>query len=116
MNDKKEKFAKEIFHYVSKICQDQLSNHEVQDDRVFDALGISKKDLQTILKKIVVALPDYIFLSQLPDLYNEVSEYLAREYILFQCQEDIGDPYFADNLVNFIYGINNTINQNYNYH
>ena len=116
MNARKEKFAQELFYYVSRICQDQLSDYEAQGDRVFDVLGISKKDLWAILQKIVVALPDYIFLEQLPDLYSEVFEHLAREYILFQCQEDIDDPYFANNLANFIYEIINNINQNYNYH
>lgn len=116
MHTRREKFAKDIFIYISDICQNQLSDNEVVENRVFDVLGISKKDLQIILKKIVVALPDYIFLPQLPDLYNEVLGYLSVEYVLFQCQEDVEDPYFVDDLINFIYETVNTINQNYNYH
>ena len=115
MNARKEKFVTDIFDYIANICQNQPSDYEVADDRVFDVLGIGKKDLKTILKKIVVALPDYIFLSQLPNIYDEVLEYLTKEYILFQCQEDINSPDFVNNLINFIYEIINEINQNYNY-
>lgn len=65
MNAKKEKFATEISSYISRICREQLSDDKVPDARVLTVLGINPKELQTILKKIVVALPDYIFLSQL---------------------------------------------------
>jgi len=111
----RKKFIKEWSDYISDICQNTLSDNKTHDN-VLDVLGIYKKDLSTILKKIVVALPDYIFLKQLPDIYGEVIEYLTREYIFFQCQEDIEKPYFANNLANFIYEISTTINQNYNYY
>jgi hypothetical protein len=115
MDNTRKEFVEEASEYISNICQNTLSDSK-NHDRVLDVLGIYKKDLHIILKKIVVALPDYIFLKQLPDIYSEVMEYLSREYILFQCQEDIESPYFANNLANFIYEVTNTINQNYNYH
>jgi|GEM_PF-5425204 len=114
MNNKREQFANELFKYILDICQKQLSDHESQTQLV-DVLGIEQQDLLIILKKIVVALPDYIFLDQLPDIYSEVLEYITKEYILFQSQENIKDPYFSDDLINFIYEVNNTINDNYGY-
>jgi hypothetical protein len=114
MDDRREQFAKEIFGYVSNICQNRLSDNKT-GDRVLDVLGFNKEDLRVILKKITIALPDYIFLRGLPDIYHEVLEYLSKEYILFQCQEDTKRPDFANNLANFIYEVSNTINQNYNY-
>lgn len=115
MDDIRKKFVEEAFDYISNICENTLSNSKT-NDRILDVLGIYKKDLHIILKKIVVALPDYIFLKQLAYIYREVMEYLSREYIFFQCQEDIESPYFANNLTNFIYEVSNVINQNYNYH
>lgn len=115
MHSRKERFVEEIFYYIENICQDTLSDYEPREERTFAVLGIHSKDLWVILRKVVNALPDYIFLDQLPDLYTEVCEHLSREYILFQCQEDVNDPYFANNLENFIYEVINTINQNYGY-
>lgn len=115
MHSKKEEFVKEIFYYIENICRDTLSSSEPYEELVFDVMGICREDLWVMLRKVVNALPDYIFLDQLPDLSEEVCEYLSREYILFQCQEDINDPCFANNLENFIYEVINTINQNYGY-
>lgn len=115
MHTQREKFAKELCEYITKICETQLSEHQPKNERVFDVLGIGEKDLYMILRKITVALPDYIYLSELPDIYSEVIEHLAREYILFQCQEDINDPHFVTALENFIYEAINNINHNYNY-
>ncbi|MBU0743960.1 MAG: hypothetical protein KKE11_01120 [Gammaproteobacteria bacterium] len=116
MNTRKEKFAKDLFYYVSDISQNHLSDHESRDSKFSNVMGVCQKDLWMIIRKIVTALPDYIFLKQLSELHNEVLEYVAREYILFQCQENIDDPSFANNLANFIYEVINTINKNYNYH
>ena len=125
MNTEKKLFVTELSKYISDISCKQLSNFSSVDKAIYDILGMSKKDLDIILEKIVIALPDYIFVQHLSNLHlirklsglrQGVLEHLTKEFILFHAQEDINSTYYADNLVNFIYEIVNTINQNYNYH
>lgn len=117
MYSKKEEFAQQIFDYVANICKNQLSTVQAydNDNKVFHVLGLYEKDLRDILRKITCALPDYIYINKLTNIYNEVSEYIAREYILFQAQEDIRDPYFVDYLMGFIYESINNINYAYQF-
>ena len=118
MYAKKEDFAQQLFDYVANLCKGQLSTIQTysNDNKVFDVLGVYEKDLREILKKITNALPDHIYLGKTSNVYNEVSEYIAREYILFQSQEDIKNPYFTEYLTNFIYEVINNINYTYHFY
>lgn len=111
MHIKKEKFAEKINNYVINVCN-QLSDCRVEN-KIFDVLGINKKDLKLILRKIINALPEYIYIQEYSELYNKLFEHLAREYILFQAAEKIDDQFFIDNLSNFIYEQINNINYNF---
>lgn len=117
MYPRQEEFVQQVFDYVANVCKNQLANVRTydNDNKVFDVLGIYEKDLRTILRKIACALPDYVYNNDLVDIYNEVSEYIAREYILFQTQEDITNENFIDYLTCFIYESVNAVNYTYRF-
>ena len=112
MHIRKEKFVEKINNYIVNICKNQLSDCRVEN-RIFDVLGVDEKNLKIILNKIINALPEHIYAKEYAELYNELFEHLAREYILFQSVEKIDDPFFTDNLSNFIYEQINNVNYNF---
>lgn len=115
MNSRQEEFIQQVCDCIAIVCQNQLLNVQtyVNDNSVFDVLGISDKELRVLIKKISCALANYIYRDDAVDVFNEVVAYVAREYILFQAQENIKDQNFMDHFACFIYELINTVNDTF---
>ena len=66
-------------------------------------LYITKPELVNILHRIITALPSKYFTNYSKGITNSIKQYIVKEYILFQSQEDIASEEFTENLISFIY-------------
>jgi hypothetical protein len=112
MHPYKEVVAKDILDIVQMTCGEVLCPKEVEtNDPVNWALNLSADEASLILRKIVNALPDSFFMHGVPLLEDDLKQLVAKEYILFQSQENIKDERYPAFLVSFIYEIIDEINQ-----
>ncbi len=112
MHPYKEAVAKDILNIVQKTCSDVLCPTEVKtNDPVQWALNLNFEEANIVLKKIVNAMPDSFFIHESPLLEENLRQLVAKEYILFQTQENIKDKRYSDFLMRFIYEIIEEVNQ-----
>ena len=72
-----------------------------QDEYQF-VLGISRTEANELLKKIVNALPMSIINTVDHHELNAIKNFILKEFILFQCQENIHEQYYPQLFSNFI--------------
>jgi hypothetical protein len=100
MQVKKNNFIKEVIKVVCNLCA-QVFNaaSDIDLERVF---GINYSQMEVVIKKIVDALPDYIFDRAYDYQLEEIKNICAREFIFFQLQERWNQPRYQEDLANFI--------------
>jgi hypothetical protein len=107
----REKVVNELVHNIEIICKQNFTStiSANNKDNLIVPLAITKKQMRNILHKVVTALPVSFFIDQPKVIYSAIKEYIVKEYIFFQSQEDIQSKEFANYLLNFIYEITNNI-------
>lgn len=102
MHPRKEESAKEIYNIVDQYCEANTHAKCSQASAISFVLGVSETDVQKLIRKIVIALPDCFFYLAKPDQVNEMVDFIAQQYLLFQAQENIDDELFPSMLINFV--------------
>ncbi len=111
MHPKKDKAVENIKSIVELICNETLCPKELKtQDSVEWVLNLKKDEINTIIAKIVNAMPDKYFMHNTPLLENDLNQVTAKEFILFHSQEDIKDEKYPGFLENFIYDLINQLN------
>ena len=107
----REKIVDELVHNVkiiSKEFSNPISRHN--KEKFIAPLPVTNIEMKNILHKIITALPLDFFIKYSDDITSAIKQYITKEYILFQAQEDITSDKFADYLLNFIYDLKKNIN------
>ncbi|WP_115707667.1 hypothetical protein [Legionella sainthelensi] len=102
MHPRKEQSAKEIYNIVDQYCEANIRAKYHATSAISFVLGISDVDAQKLINKIVIALPDCFFYLAKPERINEMINFIAQQYLLFQVQENINDELFPSMLINFV--------------
>lgn len=98
-------FNTDLEHKISVILTDIATQN---------ATNISKEHLKTVVHGISKKLDDSIFKTNDIHVKNDIAELIAKEYILFQLEENSEkDPDFKNLLENFIYSTAININSHY---
>src|SRR3990167_6939295 len=100
MDAKKLQFADDVIHIIRDLCSVVFNIQS--EDQLNKVFGITHEQLETVIKKIINALPDHMFYQLYPKILNEVKNICAREFIFFQVQERWNDPHYQEDLSNFI--------------
>jgi hypothetical protein len=96
----KRQFARDVLHIIQELCRVIYNLETTKDiERIF---GISGEQLETVINKIVNALPDDLFTEENKSRIKEIEQILAKEFIFFQVQERVDDPAYQTDLANFI--------------
>ena len=106
----REKIVDELVYKIEIICRefsDPISRNN--KDNYIAPLPVTKIEMRNILHKIITALPVDFFIAHPDDVTNAIKEYITKEYILFQAQEDITAKEFPDYLINFMHEIKRDI-------
>jgi len=113
MHKLKEKFADEVYATVYEVCRDVFARSDAKiTDPVGFTLGISAEQAADVINKIVTAIPDkYVYVGS-KIIKKNIQDYIAKEFITFQAQEDYEADDYADMLVNFIYYTCDYIDEN----
>jgi hypothetical protein len=106
----REKIVDELVYKIEIICR-ELSEPISRNNKenYIAPLPVTKIEMRNILHKMITALPVDFFIAYQDDVTNAIKEYITKEYILFQAQEDITAKEFPDYLINFIYEIKKDI-------
>lgn len=110
MHPQKELYAKEVFQLVKRGCS------QVTKDRrkaIELALHLSEENLQEIIKKIMIALPDVFFYRAKPVILYDMLCFISKHIILFQVQEDLKEEHYVTHLFNFIQVLSKGIHVRY---
>lgn len=102
MHPRKEQSAKEIYTIVDQYCEANKRIKSGVRSAISLVLGISNADAQKLIGKILIALPDCFFYLAKPERIDEMVNFIAQEYVLFQAQENIEDELFPTLLINFV--------------
>ncbi|ARB92714.1 hypothetical protein [Legionella longbeachae] len=102
MHPRKEQSAKEIYNIVDQYCEANIRAKYHTTSAISFVLGISDTVAQKLINKIVIALPDCFFYLAKPEQINEMINFIAQQYLLFQAQENINDELFPSMLINFV--------------
>lgn len=93
-------FAQDVLQSVYDLCKvvyGVKNKEEIQ--RIF---GVNFEKLDEIVRKVVNALPDELFMQDNKARIKEIEQILAKEFIFFEVQERTDDPQYANDLENFI--------------
>ncbi|MHB1948303.1 MAG: hypothetical protein ACYCQI_09345 [Gammaproteobacteria bacterium] len=97
MHPQKEIIANEVFHCVKTVCEKPAKPEQLER-----MLAISEEQTAELINKIIIALPDEIFYLTPPQYLAEINRFIAKEFIFFQTQENIDDPNYTQNFINFL--------------
>lgn len=98
LRSKKLALVKDVMRTIRNLCKVVFNaGSDAQMENIF---GISNKEMEAAIKKIVDALPDKLFEGNRPKL-EDLKTICAREYIFFQVQEK-DDKDYKEDLDNFI--------------
>ena len=110
MHPNKQIYAGQMVGLVVQVCQ---SFFEGPGDAVWGVLHLEQKDMEDIISKIVIALPDSHFYRAQKPMLQDMLEFIVKHYILFQVQEDASNDWYAYSLINFIQSIDRMIRHRY---
>ncbi len=107
----REKIVDELVYYIEITCKKNFSEplSRSKKSKFITPLPVTKIELRNIIHKIVTALPPAFFINRSKKSSSTIKEYIVKEYILFQAQEDITADEFSDYLINFIYDLSDNI-------
>jgi len=101
MPDNRLAFSNDVIRVVYDVCKlvfSLQSDHEIK--KIF---GIDNEKLETIVRRIIDALPENMFNGGGDSrLLDEIKNICAREFIFFQVQERCDDPRYQEDLSKFI--------------
>lgn len=70
------------------------------------SIGLKNNQIDELISKIVIALPDGYFEEYDNKIMSQINALIAKEFIMFQVQENMRDPNYVLYLENFIYDLN----------
>lgn len=94
----------EVHRYLNDISDD--------DDAIQVNLKLNAQQLTVIINKILIAIPDDCLIHQ--NKIDDLNQYIAKEFILFQAHEDLNDPYYGESLLMFIEQLIKDIYEDFN--
>jgi len=112
MHPKKQECSHDITHIVCDMCKLVFNLNSSND--IKNVMGMTREQMELVIKKIIDALPDSIFERAYPKLLEEIKNICAREFIFFQVQEKCNDPCYQDDLKMFIHVFARDIQQRVN--
>lgn len=93
-------FSDEVIRKIKQLAKVIFNaTSSVQLESMF---GVTQEQLNIIIRKIVIALPDIFFENSYAKKREELKNICAREFIFFQMQEKWSDPHYQADLANFI--------------
>lgn len=93
-------FLQQVVHTVQELGKVIFNIHDEKE--LQNVFGVDLKQMQTVLERVVAALPQQFFNTQNKKMIKEVKDVCAREFIFFQVQEKWSDPSYEENLKAFI--------------
>lgn len=96
----KRQFAHDVLHIIYELCR-LIYNLKSSDD-VENVFSAPRQQVETIISKIVNALPDDLFSQSNAHRIKDLEQILAKEFIFFQVQEKVDDSQYQTDLANFI--------------
>ncbi|MBI2785389.1 MAG: hypothetical protein HYX60_03405 [Legionella longbeachae] len=102
MHPRKEQYVKEIYQFIELYCEANTHIKHSASSPITIVLGISNADALKLINKILIALPDCFFYLAKPQRIEEIVSFIAKQYLLFQAQENIDDELFPTLFINFI--------------
>ncbi len=100
MASQKIEFSNDVIRIVRDICT--MAFNISSDEQLEKIFGLTQKEMEKTIEKIIAALPDPIFDDLYPRLLDEMKNICAREFIFFQVQEKCSDAHYEEDLSNFI--------------
>lgn len=91
-------FSQDVMRIVCDVCK--LVFNVQSNDEIQRALGLPHDQVETVIKKVITAMPDPIFNLTAQKL-EEIKRIFAKEFIFFQVQEQASNPHYEDDLLNF---------------
>ncbi|WP_126322280.1 hypothetical protein [Candidatus Rickettsiella viridis] len=76
-------------------------------------LKLSTTNLEKIIDKIIIALPERQFHNASPIMSQDILSFIAKNFIFFQAQEDLNSDGYEQNLLSFIGCLSDQIDQRY---
>lgn len=110
MHPRKKQYVKEVHELTEKACRAMSENRK---GGIPVVLKISTDDSEELISKIITALPDRQFYQATPAKLYDILAFIAKNYILFQVQEDIEDDNYANNLIAFLSSLSRNIDEKY---
>jgi len=110
MHPKKLGYSKDILYLVKKSCA--VFSHK-RNPSLRSMININHDEAFYIIKKIMIALPDHFFYNANKKKLNDMIAFIAKNFILFQSQEEINGDHYAYNLINFIDDLTSAIGIRY---
>lgn len=111
MQSRKLEFCQDVIRIVQDVCK--LAFNLGSDNEIEKVFGMTKQDLEGVIKQISHALPETIFNRAANEL-DEIKNIFAREFIFFQVQERCDDPQYQQDLSTFIHIFSRDIQQKIN--
>jgi hypothetical protein len=106
----KDKIVNRLSHNIEVICKKLIEPLSTDNKENFILpLNVTKIEMRNIINKIIIGLPVTFFIDYSHSTVNAIEEYITKEYIFFQAQEDITSEDFTDRLIYFIYNLRNEI-------
>lgn len=99
METKRQHLQEAIVLSVREIGEVLFNIHS--DEQFYNVFGIDAAQLESIVLKIVKALPDALFAELNSRQLKELKNICAREYVFFQIQERWDDPLYQQHLEKF---------------
>lgn len=103
-------YAKQVMRLLEYDCRKMAKNKSQPIELV---LQINHKDAYTMIKKIIVALPDPYFYNLNRTLTEDLLLFISRNYLLFEAQEDFNSENYTNHFINFIYALSEDIKNLY---
>jgi hypothetical protein len=100
MDIRKTNFSHGLLHTVRELCIVVFNIRK--EEQLDNAFGLNYVQLESVLDKIVDALPNIIFTQGGSHFQEEIKNIIAREFIFFQVQEKWKDQNYQNDLNRFI--------------
>ncbi|GEM_PF-2042152 len=100
MEAKKLAFADDVTHTVCDLCEVVFN---IKSDAQFKGvMGMTHDQMETVIRKVIDALPDHILDKLYPNVIEDIRNICAREFLFFQVQEKGNEAHYEEDLQKFM--------------
>ncbi|CDZ76974.1 hypothetical protein BN59_01253 [Legionella massiliensis] len=110
MHPRKRQYSNEIYNLVTSSCMNMADE---KNRAIPQLLNITADDARELIRRIVTALPDDYFYNATEQMRYGIFAFISKNFILFQCQEDIDSDDYAYHLIDFIRNLSSNIARRY---